>query len=86
MERMVTISRVEFLEVNPLFESELKLFFPLDDGECYTLVPGSKKELCRLFSLQYKDSDECNFEDIRGKRCKVDTKEGSCTFVECMNE
>ena len=86
MDCIVTISRVEFLEINQLFESELKLYFPLDDSECYTLIPGSKKELCKMFSLNYNDSDECRFEDIVGKKCKVSKSEGACTFVEFMED
>lgn len=86
MDCTVTITRVEFLEINPLFESELKLYFSIDGCECYALMPGSKKELCKLFNLNYNDSDECRFEDIEGKQCKVDKKDGSCTFVECLEE
>lgn len=86
MECVVTITRIEFLEVNPLFESELKLYFSVADCECYALIPGSKKELCKMFSLAYSDTDECGFENIAGKNCKVDKKEDNYTFIECLAE
>ena len=87
MDCVVTISRVEFLEINPMLESELKLYFPFEEKEQYTLMPGSKKELCKLFKLSYSESsDACRFEDIRGKKCKVSKKEDNYTFIECMEE
>ena len=85
MDCVVTISKVEFLEINPMLESELKLYFPFEEKEHYTLMPGSKKELCKLFGLQYNDSsDECRFENIQGKKCKVSKREDNYTFIECV--
>lgn len=86
MECMVAISRVEFLEVNPLFESELKLYFTLDDCECYTLIPGSEKELCKMFNLSFGNSEECSFKNIVGKKCRISKNEDSYTFVEYAEE
>lgn len=82
MEELITVSRVEFLEINSFFESELKLYFSEENGERYVLIPGSQKELCKIFDLPNDDADSCNFQNILGRQCKVNRKEDSFTFVE----